>query len=114
MSIVAVYRSTQGSSLELIEHLARLISPGVPTIVCGDFNICLLSNRNNRVTTFLENSGFLQLFNEATHIKGGHIDHFYFKPKDKISKKPSTFRYTPYYSDHDALCVAIEKKIGLD
>ena len=110
LSIIAVYRSAQGNSLELMEHLATLISPGVSTVVCGDFNICLLANRNNRVTKFLETAGFKQLFNKATHIKGGHIDHFYFRPKDEDSITPSVFRYTPYYSDHDALCVTFKKE----
>ena len=108
LEVITVYRTATGSSLELSEHLEALISPGVTTIVCGDFNICFLSNRNNRVTQFLEANGFLQLMNEATHIKGGHIDHFYFKPGENTTENPSIFRYSPYYSDHDAICATIK------
>ena len=83
------------------------ITPGITTVVCGDLNICYLSNRNNRIIKFLEESGFSQLMNEATHIKGGHIDHFYYKLGENIAKDPSIFRYSPYYSDHDATCATI-------
>ena len=109
MEVIVVYRTAQGNSLQLIEHLTTLISEGVTTIVCGDFNICYLSNRNNRVTQYLEADGFLQLMNEATHIKGGHIDHFYFKPGKTNCEEPSIFRYSPYYSDHDAICATLLK-----
>ena len=108
MDVIVVYRTAQGSSLELTEHLAMLITPEVSTIVCGDFNICYLSNRNNRVTQFLEANEFFQLVNNSTHIKGGHIDHFYFKPGKNIRENPSIFRYSPYYSDHDAICATIK------
>ena len=106
---IIVYRTAQGNSLELIDHLAALITPGVSTIVAGDFNLCLLTHRNNRVTQFLEANGFVQLMEEATHIKGGHIDHMYFRPGHNVCQNPSILRYSPYYSDHDAVCITIEK-----
>ena len=107
---IIVYRTAQGNSLELINHLESLITPGATTIVCGDFNLCLLTHRNNRVTQFLESNGFVQLMQEATHIKGGHIDHMYFKAGQNVCQNPSILRYSPYYSDHDAICLTIEKK----
>ena len=108
LDVIVVYRTAQGSSLELKEHLANLISPEVTTIVCGDFNICYFSNKNNRVTQFLEANEFVQLVTESTHIKGGHIDHVYFKPGKNTKENPSIFRYSPYYSDHDAICATIK------
>ena len=110
LDAIIVYRTAQGNSLELIDHLEALITPGVTTIVCRDFNICLLTHRNNRVTQFLETSGFILLMNDATHNKGGHMNHFYFKPGNNVCQNPSILRYSPYYSDHDALCVTIKKK----
>ena len=109
LEIITVYRSEQGNSMELLQHLKVMIETKVATIVCGDFNICYNASRNNRVTQYLENNGFKQMMKEATHIKGRIIDHFYFKPGKGISEKVSIFRYSPYYSDHDATCATVTK-----
>ena len=109
LEIITVYRSEQGNSMELLQHLKVMIETTVATIVCGDFNICYNASRNNRVTQYLENNGFKQMMKEATHIKGRIIDHFYFKPGKGISEKVSIFRYSPYYSDHDATCATVTK-----
>ena len=102
--VISVYRSEQGNLTELIERLENLITPGVTTVVCGDFNFCYIANRNNKVTKFLENTGFSQLMKDPTHIKGRLLDHFYFKSGENKIESPSMFRYSPYYSDHDAIC----------
>ena len=68
-----------------------------------------MSNRNNKVTHWLEENEFAQLMKDATHIKGRHIDHFYFRPSSNITENASVHRYSPYYSDHDAICVTITK-----
>ena len=93
LEVIAVYRSDQGNTLELIQHLADMIKPEVATVICGDFNICYKANRCNRVSQFLERNGFSQLMKEATHIRGRHIDHFYFKPGNCIQENPSIQRY---------------------
>ena len=49
--------------------------------------------------------GFEQLNEEATHVAGGHIDHMYVMKK--AAGKSSLERYTPFYSDHDALCLTL-------
>ena len=110
LEVIAVYRSDQGNTLELIQHLADMIKPEVATVICGDFNICYKANRCNRVSQFLERNGFSQLMKEATHIRGRHIDHFYFKPGNGIQENPSIQRYSPYYSDHDATCATLRKQ----
>ena len=103
LEVIKVYRSEQGSSSELLDHLKN----GMPTVICGDFNICYSSNRNNKITKRLEDNEFIQLMKEATHLKGRHLDHFYFHPGKIISKEHSIYRYSPYYSDHDAICATI-------
>ena len=109
LEVIVVYRSEQGNLSKLLEHLMTLITPGVTSIVCGDFNICYYNNRNNKVTQYLEKNGFLQLVTQATHIKGRHLDHFYIKPSDNNLMIPSMYRYSPYYSDHDAICATIKQ-----
>ena len=49
------------------------------------------------------------MMKEPTHIRGRHIDHFYFKPRGPISELPTIYRYSPYYSDHDATCATIRR-----
>ena len=107
LDIIAAYRSEQGNSSELLEHIKNLITHGNNTAIFGDFNICYLSTRNNRITKYLEENGFKQLVKEATHIQGRLLDHFYIRLDQENSVKTSLLRYSPYYSDHDAICTTI-------
>ena len=50
--------------------------------------------------------GFDQLVHEPTHVRGRHIDHIYFLDPTK-RLKPIIERYSPYFSDHDAMCITI-------
>ena len=69
LDIIGVYSSPNGDPGKLVEKLKLLIDITKPTVVLGDFNICLLKNKKNPVTQFLENVGFNQLVKEATHIE---------------------------------------------
>ena len=58
----------------------------------------------------LEELGFQQLVVEASHLKGGHLDHVY------SNHDPKTFQieilmYSPYYTslDHDAILITLMK-----
>ena len=82
-----------------------MINIEMPTVICGDFNICHTANQNNMVTKFLENHGFKQLMKAATQIKGRNSDHFYLKTGGQIKEDAVIHRYSPYYSDHDVACV---------
>ena len=107
LDVIALYRSEQGNSSELLEHIIQLIAPDKNTVICGDFNICYLATRNNRITKYLEQNGFIQLMKEPTHIQGRLLDHFYFRPRQTDDVKTEVFRYSPYYADHDAICTTI-------
>ena len=39
-----------------------------------------------------------------------HIDHVYWKNDDHVWKEPHLELYCPYYSDHDASLVTLERK----
>merc|ERR1711954_339622 len=52
LEVIIVYRSEQGSTLQLIHYLEDLIIPRRAIVICGDFNICYRETRNNRVTKF--------------------------------------------------------------
>ena len=107
LDIINIYRSQSLNSLEVLEHLKQLIETGRPTLITGDFNICFMENFSNRLIQGLLSLGFDQLVHEPTHIRGRHIDHAYFlDPRGRL--KPIVDRYSPYYSDHDGICITIQ------
>ena len=110
VDVIGTYRSQNGNSVELLNNIKLMITPGKTTIVTGDFNICYLSNGNNRFSKGLQEQGFEQLITDATHIRGGHIDHMYYRDSQRLFKPPNVQRYTPYYSDHDALFVTLMRQ----
>ena len=80
------------------------------TVISGDFNICFRKNRTNLITTTLEKNGFTQLQKDASHNKGGHLDHVYWcDPTDKWNL-PVLERHSVYYSDHDSVLISLSKK----
>ena len=88
-----------------------MLSDSKTTIITGDYNICYVVNGNNRMSKGLINQGFQQLVKEATHIRGGHINHAYFRDTSSRSfEAPIVERYSPYYSDHDAVCLVLTKQ----
>ena len=75
LDVINVYRSSNGHSVELLNHLQEMMTEGKPLSITGDFNICFRTISNNRMSKGLLKIGFSQLVQEATHIRGGHIDH---------------------------------------
>ena len=110
IDVFNIYRSQGADSLELVADLREKISKDKITIVCGDLNLCFIKQRENCVTKMLEDYGFNQLVKEATHIKGGHIDHVY-SNHDPGLFQVDVMMYSPYYTsrDHDALFITIRK-----
>ena len=51
LEVIALYRSEQGNTLEMIKHLTSMIKPELATVVCGDFNICY---KTNRITKYIK------------------------------------------------------------
>ena len=105
VDVIIVYRS-QGQNLEEIADKVDVWrDPAKVTVVCGDMNVCLKKEARNKLTVELESMGITQLNEEATHVAGGHIDHMYVTKE--AAGKTSLERYTPFYSDHDALCLTL-------
>ena len=110
IDLVNVYRSNNGHSVELLNHILKMIKEDKPTLITGDFNICYMKNQNNRMSKGLEGKLFKQLVKKATHIQGGHIDHAYWKDTTGVWQDPVIERYSPYYSDHDGICITLMKQ----
>ena len=103
---INIYRSAGGSTSEILDAIERLENKEKANIITGDMNICAQRERKGLFIKTLTEQGFTLLTKKATHIKGRQIDHIYTK-----NAEATLNRYTPYYSDHDALCVAVEKVI---
>ena len=113
LDVINVYRSNNGNTLELLSQLTQILTPGIPVLITGDFNICFMANSKNRVSKgLMEKEGFQQLVREPTQIMGGHIDHVYWRDRSDQWNQPILERYTPYYSDHDASCITLIKEVG--
>ena len=54
MDVIAVYRSEQSNTMELLDHIFDLIPLERNTVICRDFNICYMSQRNNRIDYWAE------------------------------------------------------------
>ena len=105
VDVIVVYRS-QGQNLEEIADKVDVWrNPAKLTVVCGDMNVCLKKEARNKLTVELDSMGFAQLNEEATHIGGGHIDHMYMTRE--ATGRATLERYSPFYSDHDALCLTL-------
>ena len=61
--------------------------------------------------TALTNCGFKQFQNEASQIKGGNIDHIYWRDPRGEWNEPSIERDSPYFSDHDRFLITLTKKV---
>ena len=104
---INVYRSTDGSVESILDNVRSLENQEKANIITGDMNICALRERKSLLVTALTDLGYKLLTKESTHIKGRQIDHAYTK-----NATASLDLYTPYYSDHDALCVAVDKVLN--
>ena len=109
VELLSVYRSSNGDPRKLSDLIIKNITPEKTTVVCGDVNICFKSDRNNNLIKTLEGNGFDQYVKEATHIKGGLIDHVYVK-QGSNGVGVDVCLYSPYYcaKDHDALLLTLD------
>ena len=89
--------------------LESILEDDKPTLVTGDFNVCLRQNPNNAISSSLMNQGFIQMVEKASHVKGGWIDHAYWRDNGGNWDIPAIETYSPYYSDHDSILVTLKK-----
>jgi len=67
---ITLYRSNSNSLTETSASIKKMIDLSKATLITGDFNVCLIRNPTNIITTTLQNLGFTQLIDKATHILG--------------------------------------------
>ena len=110
IDVINIYRSQKGNKYELIQRLERIIDKEKITLITGDLNICGIQEKRNVVGLHLERLGFSQVIEEATQIQGRAIDHVYVNRQDLIKELQ---RYSPYFSDHDALLITLNMEVCL-
>ena len=108
IDIINVYRSAEGSKATLVESLRHFIKEGRTTVIAGDFNICGKTEQQDTVLQFITQNGFTQLSDEPTQIQGRQIDNMFI---NKPSLVRGIERYSPYYSDHDALLLTLKLRV---
>ena len=79
------------------------------TVIAGDFNICGKAEKQNFVLKFIAQKGFTPLINEPTQIQGRQIDHVFINTPSLVREVE---RYSPYYSDHDALLLTLRLQVN--
>lgn len=107
MQVIALYRSLsvplQGLTTTLHRILAFASTVDIPTIVLGDFNEDILSQRNSSIVSLMSTHGYTQLVTSPTTDRGTFIDHVYYnRPSSTIVQVHDT-----YSSDHDAVYCSI-------
>ena len=108
IDIINVYRSAEGSKTTLIKSLTQFIDKERTTVISGDFNICGQTEKQDCVLKFIKQSGFTQLNYEPTQIQGRQIDHMFINQPSMVQ---AIERYSPYYSDHDALLLTLKLQV---
>ena len=88
----------------MVLELKGIVEADKKIIIAGDFNFD--KSVENLLTKYLTSKEMVQLVKNATHDKGNCIDHCYVSQelKDQVVLK----QYSPYYSDHDALCISLK------
>ena len=95
----------------MVDNLEQLVDMERLTTITGDMNICLDKHPNCLLSNALSDLGFQQLVTGPTHAAGGRIDHVYLRdPLSQLANFQLT-AHTPYYSDHDCLCLSMTPKV---
>ena len=112
IKIVFAYISSQVNMEEVNLHLRPMLQEKKkPTIILGDMNFHY-SEKQNTLKSYLEDFGYHQLIDKVTHDEGHTLDHIYVSDLTILSKENVCLKPL-YYSDHDAVCIRLEKGASL-
>ena len=111
VNIILIYKRPTTNRENFVEALCKTLratNTTEPTLLCGDFNIDLLSDSADpHITNSLEKLGFRQLVTQATTDYGSLLDHV---SSNCPSWETSVEIMDCYFSDHDFVCVCMEAK----
>ena len=104
VQFVLVYLSSNCQMQLVVQELQKTLKPDMVNIIAGDFNFD--KEEKNIMTRFLDSKDFVQLVHDPTQDDGRTIDHCYVP--NNIKSEIHLTTYSPYYSDHDALCIKFD------
>ena len=110
VDVIHIYRSQQQNLRELAEKVLEWRNEDKVMVVCGDLNVCLKKEPKNVFSQSMEDWDLKQIGREATHERGGQIDHLYVSSQAVAGT--TLERVSMFYSDHDALCVTVDCSIA--
>ena len=100
LDIFAIYKSKTHSVSQLVRSIRNMMDPNKATFVAGDFNVD--NSTDDSLSRELTSLGFNSCVHAATHVRGGHLDHAYFRDSNRTWQL-TVERISPYYTDHDLL-----------
>ena len=108
LQLIMVYLSSNSSKDEVVKDLKAILRQDLNSIIVGDVNFD--KGEKNELTKYLASKQFQQLVDIPTHdctttTSARTIDHCYVS-KDIVDKIELRL-HSPYYSDHDALCISL-------
>ena len=89
-----------------MKSLIAKLPDDILTIICGDFNIDLMTSPQNNILTLMEQRGYQQLVKQPTTDYGSLLDHVYINKPMQVDIKV----FDTYYTDHDLVSAAIHIK----
>ena len=104
VQFILLYCSSDCNFLEVVQDLGEIINQGKINIISGDFNYD--KDDTNALTIYLGERNFEQIVKICTHDKGRTIDLCYVP--GNIKDKFQLNQHSPFYSDHDALCISLD------
>ena len=109
IQIIVIYASQNCEFSRLAQNLKKLITSSLNLVVIGDFNFP--AGSSNALTKMFEEFDLIQIVDKPTHIKGNTIDHCYIPKQFQQDFELNLF--TPYYTDHCALCLTFPESIKM-
>ena len=106
LDIFAIYKSKTHSVSQLVRSIRNMMDSKKATFVAGDFNVD--NSTDDSLSRELTALGFESCVHAATHVRGGHLDHAYFRDGQRTWQLTME-RISPYYTDHDLLGAVVRK-----
>ncbi len=103
VQIILLYKCQGPGISKLIQYLQNHISYSKPTIILGDFNIAVDSQK--RLKTIMDDHNMVQIVMEPTHDAGNTLDHVYVS---RTMLSACSYLTIPvFFSDHDLLQIKV-------
>ena len=101
ITVLNVYRSSNAGHTFIADLKSMLCTARATCVICGDFNIDYMREKEHAIVQELSQLGFTQKVEKATHDMGGLLDHVWTNNLFDVH----VHQQSPYFSDHDIISV---------